>query len=41
MDFVDSPQMGDSIKSDVFDGGLQLCTLVEEVTHDVITDLLN
>ena len=33
--------MGDSIEDDVVDDGLQLSTLVEEETHDVITDLFN
>jgi hypothetical protein len=28
MNFVDSPQMGDSIEDDVVDDGLQLSTLV-------------
>jgi hypothetical protein len=43
MDFVDTPQMGDSIEDDVVDNvdGLQLSTLVEEETRDVIIDLLN
>ncbi len=41
MNLVDSPQMGDSIEDDVVDDGLQLSTLVEEETRDVITDLLN
>jgi hypothetical protein len=41
VNFVDSPQMGDSIEDDVVDDGLQLSTLVEEETRDVITDLLN
>ena len=43
MDFVDSPQMGDSNKDNVVDNvdGLQLSTLVEEETRDVITNLLN
>ena len=41
MDFVDSLQMGDSIEDDIIGDGLQLPTLVEEETHDVITDLLN
>ena len=34
-------QMGDSIEDDVVDDGLQLSTLVEEDTRDVITDLFN
>jgi hypothetical protein len=34
-------QMGDSIEDDVVDNGLQLSTLVEKKTCDVITDLLN
>jgi len=33
--------MGDSIEDDVVDNGLQLSTLVEKETRDVITDLLN
>ena len=33
--------MGDSIENDVVDDGLQLSTLVEEDTRDVITDLFN
>ena len=41
MDFVDSLKMGDSIKNDVVDDRLQLSTLVEEETRDVIMDLLN
>ena len=41
VDIVDSPQMGDSIEDDVVDDGLQLSTLVEEETHNVIADLLN
>jgi hypothetical protein len=34
-------QMGYSIEDDVVDDGLQLSTLVEEKTRDVITNLLN
>jgi hypothetical protein len=34
-------QMGYSIEDDVVDDGLQLSTLVEEETRDVITNLLN
>ena len=41
MDFVDSPQMRDSIEDGVVDDGLQLSTLVEEETRDVIMNLLN
>jgi hypothetical protein len=43
IDFVDTPQMGDSTEDDVVDNvdGLQLSTLVEEETRDVIIDLLN
>lgn len=41
MDFLDSLQMGDSIEDDVIDDGLQFSTLVEEETHDVITNLFN
>ena len=33
--------MGDFIEDDVVDDGLQLSTLVEEMTRDVITDLSN
>ena len=39
--FVASPHIGDSIEDDVVDDGLQLSTLVEEETRDVITNLLN
>ena len=41
VNFVDSPQMGDSIEDDVIDDGLQLSTLVEEETRDVIMDRHN
>ena len=41
MGFVDSPQMEDAIENDIVDDGLQLSTLVEEETRDVITYLLN
>ena len=41
VDIVDSPQIGDSIEDDVVNDGLQLSTLVEEETHDVIADVLN
>ena len=41
MDFVDSLQIGDSIEDDVVGDGLQLSTLVEEDTHDVLMYLLN
>ena len=34
-------QMGDSIEDDVIDDGLQLSTLIEEETRDVIMDLFN
>jgi len=43
MDFVGTSQKGDSIEDNVVDNvdGLQLSTLVEEETRDVIIDLLN
>jgi hypothetical protein len=34
-------QMRSSSEDDVIDDGLQLSTLIEEETRDVITDLLN
>ena len=41
VDHVHSPQVKDSIEDDVVNDSLQLSTLVEEETRNVILDLLN